>query len=201
MATDDTNSRSRSPRRPGRPLSRASERAIYEAGLALLAERGIAGFTVDELAARARVGKATVYRRWSSKEALVGALVSETIAELPRPDTGNVRTDLVEYLRALVHLWRTPDPAIFRAVVAELGRNPALRQPFAEAVRARRAVTRGILQRAAARGEIREDFDFDVALDMYAGAPAYRLLVTGEPFPDDFCDEVVDVVLAGIAVR
>src|ERR1700691_1881023 len=85
----------------GRPRSEAADRAILRAATELLAERGLAGMSMEEVAARAGVGKATIYRRWRSRGALaLDAFMAEFQALQPLPDTGTLRGDLLAALRA-----------------------------------------------------------------------------------------------------
>lgn len=188
------------PRKPGRPLRREVDEAIVEATVAVLTEKGLRGLTMGDVAARAGVGKATIYRRWPSKEALVAALIRERVAELPAPNTGSVRDDLARYLEALIQLLsRPPAPEVLKSLVAEMARNAALREPFQAAVAARRAITRAILARGVGRGELRADMNYDLALDMLVGPSYFRLLVSGDPIPADYAEQVVDALLAGFA--
>src|SRR5580700_11505934 len=96
--------------RRGRPRSEDADRAILAAATELLAERGLAGMSMEEVAARAGVGKATVYRRWRSRGALaLDAFMAEFQALQPLPDTGTLRGDLLAALRAWVRaVTRTP---------------------------------------------------------------------------------------------
>ena len=187
-------------RRPGRPLSVEAGRAIVEATVAILAERGVVGLTMDEVAARAGVSKATIYRRWRSKEALVGDVIYDLAEELPVPDTGNVGDDLVGYLGALTNLWTRRHDAYVRTL-SDIAADPPLRERFQRTLDLRRAAVRTILERGIARGEVRADLDFDVALDLMAGAATYRLVMTGAAITPPFVDDVVDLIVRGVGAR
>ena len=185
--------------KPGRPLSAKVGDAILEAAVDVLTRKGIRGLTLDAVAARARVGKPTIYRRWPSKEALVAALIRIKGAALPCPDTGSTRDDLVTYLQALNELLATPAPHVVKGLFSEILRSPVLAEAYHETVAARRALNRTILERGVARGELRPGIDYDLALDMLAGPTYMRLLVTGEPIPGDYAQRVVDAILEGFA--
>jgi len=112
----------------GRPRSEAADRAILRAATDLLAERGLAGMSMEEVAARAGVGKATVYRRWRSRGALaLDAFMAEFQALQPLPDTGTLRGDLLAALRAWVRaVTRTPAGRILAGLIAAAQEDPEL---------------------------------------------------------------------------
>jgi AcrR family transcriptional regulator len=144
-------------RRPGRPRSPEAHAAILRAALELTAESGLRGLSMEAIAARAGVGKATIYRRWKTKEALFADAL-RTIAVAPDiPDTGTVRGDIEE---------ASGDPELLKAL------DTALLGP-------RRATIGAILRRGVARGELREDLDVDLVTDMLMGPLVARLLMSG----------------------
>lgn len=196
---DDNRKRSR---RPGRPLSPGAGRAIVAAVTEVLSETGFSGLTLSAVAERAGVGKATIYRRWASKDELVATLIRERAAQLPSPDTGSTGTDLVTYLRGLAELVGTPPaPQVLRGLFSEILRNRALADAYHEAVLERRALNRAILERGVERGELRADIDYELALDMLTGPIYMRVLVTGSPIPPDYPEEVVDALLRAFGRR
>jgi AcrR family transcriptional regulator len=185
-------------RRPGRPRSAAADRAILEAALEEYAANGYEGMSVDGVAARAGVGKSTIYRRFVSKLELVTAAMYE-MAELkgPKPDTGSLRSDLRASLRSLAGLMR--DPVLGRAMrmmAADAARHPELGGAHEEFVRSRRRRSIDALERAVARGELRRDVDLEVAIDTYTGPLFYRHLVSHMPIDGDYIEQVVDGVIA-----
>ncbi len=191
------------PRSPGRPrdVSRAPE--ILQAARAELAANGYNRMTMAAVAARAGAGKATVYRRWASKAELVLDAVagtSDAAQVLERiPDTGSLAGDLHE-LRSL----QLNGQAMWHALaglVSELQSSPALASVVHERlVQPRVDVIRGLLERAAARGELHSP---DADLDLLAGVPAamiaYRLLVSGLPLDAEFLARMCDEVLVPLA--
>jgi len=165
-------------RRPGRPRSEQAERAIIAAALDLFAESGPDGLCMERVAARAGVGKATIYRRWPGKEDLLLDALASLKTPLPEPKGRSVREDLVAVLDAMCEMAR-----------------------FAETVvEPRREVVRSVLRRGVATGELREDADIEVALFMLRGASLASTMHGQEPI-EDYAKRVVDEMLRGLAAR
>jgi AcrR family transcriptional regulator len=190
-------------RRPGRPRSAAAHRAILDAVLALLAEEGFGRLSIEGVAARAGVGKATVYRRWSSKVPLViEALDTRASEQLSVPDTGTVRGDLTEFLTQVVRAMTGPEGRAVAPLLEGISRSPELAEAFRrDLISPRKEIANEIVRRGIARGELRPDLHFDVALDAPVGIIFHRLLITGEPLDEALVGRVVDQVLDGIAAR
>jgi len=186
--------------RPGRPRSEAADQAIVDAALGLFAEEGFEGLTMEGVASRAGVGKATVYRRYPGKvELVMRAAACLTADEPPTPDTGTLRGDLRAFARSLVHLLTaTPTGGCVTQLVAALPRSPQLADEYARFVAARRERTRAAVARAAARGEVPAGTDAELVADLMAGPIFYRYLVTRGSLDDDYADLVVDAVLASL---
>jgi AcrR family transcriptional regulator len=187
------------PAKKGRPFSDATERAILAATAQLLEEKGLADISIEEVATRARVGKASVYRRWPSKGTLaLDAFEAEFIARQPPPDTGSLRGDLTAALRAWVRTVNdTPMGRTLRGLIAEVQRDPALREIWRERfVTPVRAQHRLIVERAMARGEISPATDPEIILDLAFGAGYHRLLNGHAALDDAFVKKVVTVLLA-----
>ena len=185
----------------GRPRSQEADRAILTATVDLLAERGLDGMSIEEVAARAGVGKATIYRRWPSKGLLaLDAFVVSFAEQQPLPDTGTLRGDLVAALSAWVRaVTGTSMGRMLTGLIAEAQHDPELRAAWRDRVlEPLRAQHRVMLDRAVARGEIPASVDQDVVLDLFFGAAQHRLLLGHLPLTEDFIDEVVDVILRGI---
>ena len=185
----------------GRPRSQEADRSILAAAVELLAERGLAAMSIEEVAARAGVGKATIYRRWPSKGLLaLDAFVTSFRAEQPLPDTGTLRGDLLEALHAWVRaVTRTPMGRLLADLIAEAQHDPELRAAWRDRVlEPLRSQHRIMLDRAIARGEIPATVDREVVLDLFFGAAQHRLLLGHLPLTEDFIRSVVDVILDGI---
>ena len=190
----------RAPR--GRPRSAAVDEAILEAALAEMAEQGYARMSVDAVASRAGVSKPTLYLRHPSKAALATAAVA-SLRSSPRPEpTGDTRADLVALLRLFRSGVERPyGIAMIGTVLAEEAHTPELMRLFRERlVQPRRRELREILTRARDRGELRTDADVDGAVALLVGA-YYAQYLAGDPFPRDWPEPQVDIVLAGLAVR
>jgi len=183
-------------RRPGRPRDARADEAIMDAAVAVLADRGPAGFTVDEVASRAGCGKATVYRRWPSRAALLLDTAHRLGLEPPVVDTGSLRADLVEMLTALGHKMRaTPAGRILPGVIAEASIEPGMRAVLATFIEDRRERPREILQRGVARGELPPDTDLEMMLDLLGGTVMYRELIAVHAVDDEFIERLVDRML------
>lgn len=187
-------------RGPGRPRSASAHRAILDATIELLIEVGFGGTTIEAVATRAGVGKATVYRRWPSKVPLViEALDTRALEQLPIPRTGSVRGDLTEFLVGLVETMIGPDGRLVAPLLAEISRNEELAEAFRrDIVAPRRAVVGEIVREGIARGELRPDLDVDLALDAPVGIVFQRLLILGEAIDKESVGRIVDQLLGGI---
>jgi AcrR family transcriptional regulator len=194
-----------SPRRtPGRPRSEASHQAIIRATLELLLETGYRSLTMEGVRARAGVGKATIYRRWSSKEELVRDAIVFMHDDVAAPDTGSLRGDyegLASRVRSAAH--RAGAATIMPRLLGETANDPELHAIFYDnLVEPRRAQMRAVLQRAIARGEIRDDVDVELIIDLFAGPVVYRLVITGGDLAQlPSIDEHLDALLNGLAPR
>src|SRR5690349_20295812 len=162
---------------PERRRSIRSHRAILAATAQLLAEVGYSALTIEGVAARAQVGKATVYRWWPSKGALaIEALHNNDSAPLTR-DTGDVRTDLINAVQHVINMLTTSTRgSTIAALTADLVADPALAEMFRNQIlRPRRALFAAMVERAAQRGDLAPDIDIPLILDTCVGAAFYRL--------------------------
>jgi AcrR family transcriptional regulator len=185
----------------GRPRSQEADQAILTATVELLADRGLSAMSIEEVAARAGVGKTTIYRRWPSKGLLaLDAFVTSFREAQPPNDTGTLRGDLLAALRAWVRaVTQTPMGPMLTSLIAEAQHDPELRGAWRDRVlEPLRVQHRVMLDRAVERGEIPASVDPDVVLDLFFGAAEHRLLLGHLPMTDAFIDAVVDVILAGI---
>ena len=183
----------------GRPRSEEAHQAILDATLALLAELGFSALTVEGVAQRAGVGKATIYRRWTSKL----PLVVEAFGRLPAledADTGSLAGDLKLMLRNYLHLFRsTPLGAVLPSLAGERAHDPELAKLFEPLMRDRRQPLLCALERAVAREEIAADVDLDLAADLVVGPIAVRLFFSGAKLKPEIVDPIVELALRGIA--
>ena len=187
----------------GRPRSDRVHRAILDAARALLVHGGFADLRLEHVAARAGVGKATIYRRWPSKEALALELLMELAApHIAVLETGDTRAELLAAVtNAMRALTDTPFGPVIRALLSEVATNPALGDPFrAAVVQGRRGEVARVIARGVARGDLRADVDLDVATELLVGPVYFRLIFGGE-LTDDFAGRIVEAVLHGYAAR
>jgi AcrR family transcriptional regulator len=183
-------------RRPGRPRDARADAAIMDAAVAVLADRGPAGFTVDEVASRAGCGKATVYRRWPSRAELLLETAQRLGLEPPVVDNGSLRADLVELLCALAHKMRdTPAGRILPGIIAEASVEPGMRRILAKFIANRRDRPREVMDRGIARGELPADADVELILDLLGGTIMYRELIAREVVDRAYVERLVDKVL------
>lgn len=189
-------------RPPGRPRSERAEKAIIEATLDLLAEEGgVAGVSIEAVAARAGVGKTTIYRRWQGKEALVIDALATLKGPLPQITGQSVRADLLALTRALSHEKRGNRRLdCYWNMLGGSERHPELARRFEQdVIEPRREVFREVLRRGIAAGELRPDLDADVVLSMIVGSVTARArsLILG-PLPEGFAEQLVDTLLHGL---
>lgn len=193
------------PRRPGRPRSARIDRAILAAAADLFAEEGLEGMAMEAVAARAGVGKAALYRRWSSKEDLVTAALQSLVAEARFASTGSFRDDLAAMLRSFQHLIvETPLGRAFPRMVGEIWAGTPLGLRYAATVIAprREAATRLLLE-GIAQGELAPDTDVPLVIDALVGALIVRFLrpATEEADSRDPAEQIVEFLLGGPRVR
>ena len=179
------------------------EQEIFDATLNVLAEVGYDRLTMDSVATAARASKATLYRRWSGKSALVIDALSSQKEEGPLPDTGNLRDDLVEAFCSPGGLTDTHQLAVFSSVITAMGRD----QEFAEAFRRdfiapkfQRNVT--LFKRAQARGDISPDLDLDLITPALPGIVLHRMFMLGDLPTAQLIMAVIDqIVMPAVAYK
>jgi AcrR family transcriptional regulator len=175
--------------------------AVLEAADDLLAERGLAGVTIEGIAARAGVAKQTIYRWWGSKnDILFDALIADAGEHFTVPAHGDLGRDLREHLGQLaVFLTTTDAGAVFRALAGQAQQDPAVAARFqAEVLAPQRERDRMPFLAAIERGQLAACTDIDLAVDQVVGPVYYRALITGESVTAPFTDALVDRCLAGL---
>jgi AcrR family transcriptional regulator len=190
-------------RRPGRPRSEQAEQAIIEATLDVFAEKGFEGVCVELVAARAGVGKATIYRRWPNKEELLLAAFGSLKSPFPEPKGVSVRDDLL----AMVQVMCTDkaDPRKARRYALLLGEGekyPRLMARYKETVvQPRRDAMRAVIRRGVETGELRPDTDVEIAMLTLTGAIMALEKSPDGTFDGDFPARLVDGLLQGLSAR
>jgi len=173
------------------------EEAILRAALELLAEIGYDQLTMDAVAARAHCSKATIYRRWPGKAELVTTAVRrQAVAARAAPDTGGLRTDLLEAIAAMRISLVHQDAARIIGLIAAMRRDPSL----AEVVRgqllaSKREIFGAVIARAVTRGDLPATADHELLAEISSAVLLSRLLVTGDPLDPAFEQHLVDAVL------
>jgi AcrR family transcriptional regulator len=190
----------------GRPRSEKAEKAIVEAVLDLLGEGiSVAELSIEGIAARAGVGKTTIYRRWSNKEDLVGDALATLKPPMPPLAGTSVRDDLVTYLQVVRDEARhARTRCIMNIALSDRERHPRLTQRFKEvAIEPRWAAMRAVLNRGISNGELRPDLDVETAITILHGAIIWRSKWSsaGLEAPEDLPERIVDEALLGFRAR
>jgi AcrR family transcriptional regulator len=186
--------------RKAAPASRRSDRAhqaILQATLALLAEAGYRALTIEAIAARAGVGKKTIYRWWPSKAVVaLEALITYANVEVPFLDTGSLKGDLLIYLERSFHILQGTSEELVRGLAAEAQVDPEFRQELQRVfVVPRRESLVAVLQRGVQRGELPAESNLDILADMIYGAKWYRFLLYPAPLDREFAEGLVQMIL------
>jgi AcrR family transcriptional regulator len=190
-------------RAPGRPRSEEAKAAIFRSALHLLAKNGFADLTVEDVAAEANVGKATVYRWWPNKAALIAdAFANSTTRKLHFPDTGSVGKDISQQMQQLVKVFRGPRGRIVSAILAGGQSDKDLISAFRERfLWPRRREAYATLQRGIRRGELRKNIDMDLLLDSLYGPIYMRFLIRHDSLTPEFVEGLCGLVLSGARPR
>ena len=191
--------KARAKRSPGRPRSEQARVAILGSALKLLGENGFSDLTIEDVAAHANVGKATVYRWWPNKAALIAdAFASSTTRKLHFPDTGSVRTDMSQQMRQLIKVFRSRRGRIVSAILGGGQSDRDLIAAFRERfLWPRRREAYATLQRGIERGELRRNVDMDLLLDSLYGPIYMRFLIRHDKLTPEFVDHLCELVLTG----
>ncbi len=203
IAREAPSAASRTVSRLGRPRSDRAHRDITRAFRELLIEEGWSKVRLEHVATRAKVGKATIYRHWDSKQELaLEVLLELATPHLVVPDVGDTRIELLAtVLGPMRALTETDFGPVMRALLSEIARNPELGDPFrATVVQARRDEVARVIARGVRRGDLRPDVDPEVATEMLVGPTYWRLMFGGE-LDNEFAERIVDEVLQGWSMR
>jgi AcrR family transcriptional regulator len=187
---------------PGRPRSARADEAIIEAVLDLLAEgTPFDALSIEAVAARAGVGKATIYRRWSNKEALLFDAVRTVKGELAVLPGTSVRDDLIALLKPVGQSESTRAGRIMPCLLAELQRSPELNGIFQRITEPRRELMRQVLRRGIEEGVLRPDIDMEIVMAMLTGPMlAHRLMQWNPQLPREHLEErLVDALWPAIS--
>jgi AcrR family transcriptional regulator len=188
-------------RKPGRPRSAQAHQAILDATIELLIEEGYRGLSLEQVAARARVGKTTIYRRWSSKQELVIEAVTKLTAGAPLVETGDTHADILKALRDGLKDLRSMTGQVMLRLIGEMSSTPELFRAFQEQSMAPdlTAAIR-LIQHGQERGDLRADLDPLLITGLLFG-PFLMQLLSGQAAPDDLPERILDALWDGIAAK
>lgn len=184
----------------GRPRSEKTKQAILSAAYDLLLESGFGSVTIEKIAERAGVSKATIYKWWTNKAAVVmDAFFDAAVVRLSIPDTGSTINDMVIQLNNLAKFLMSKEGKVINGIIAE----GQYDQKLAEAYRIiyfkpRRLDSRYILERGISRGELKDDLDIELVMDLIFGPLFYRLLITGDIVDEAFIKNLINYAFEGI---
>lgn len=190
-------------KKKGRPRNVAAEKAILTAAYELLLETGFATVTVEKIAERAKVSKATIYKWWPNKAAVVvDGFLSAAMSRLPVPDTGSVLRDITIQASSLAHFLTSREGKVINELIAEGQFDLKLAEVYRlRYFNPRRLDSRRILERGVQRGELKQDLDLELCIDLIYGPLFYRLLVTGEPVDESFLKKIIGYAFSGIQLK
>lgn len=182
---------------PGRRRSDQAHQAILQATLEILSQVGYRAMTIEAIAARAGVGKKTIYRWWPSKAAVaLEALIASTEEQVPFPDTGSLAGDLTTYFEQSFAGLRGKAGTALSGLAAEAQLDPEFARKFQRVfIVPRKQGLVALLQRGVQRGELAPDTNLDVLADLIYGAKWYRFLLYPAPLDTDFAREIVEIIM------
>lgn len=187
----------------GRPRKEGAHKAILQAALDLVSAEGYRAITVDQIAARARVGKMTIYRRWPNKAVVVMDALLELIGPQTNfPSSSRASESIKKQLHLQVKFFRSKYGRLIRSLLAEAQSNDELAKAFRERwiVPRRRGVFE-VLQMAIDQGELRSDVDLELTTDLLYGPIYYRLLIGTGALTTAFADALYEQFMAGHAKK
>jgi AcrR family transcriptional regulator len=185
---------------PGRPRDPTIDANVLDATLAVLDESGYARLTLEEVARWAGTTKPAIYRRWATRQRLVLAALGQRLGAARAPDTGCTLCDLDECLKLFVAAFRRMPPDVIGPLFADCAGDRELRAAFmATLFDPPRAAVRETLERAHARGDLRDDVDLDLVLDLIGSLVHYRVLFGHARMSTREIERAVVALLQGIA--
>lgn len=181
----------------GRPRDSKREVAIAEATIDLIQEVGYERCTIEAIAHKARVSKATIYRRWKNKQEVIANAVSRhAFCQTPAINTGNLRDDLVELLLAKVKVLKGPDGSVIASIMTAAKVDPELEKAIPNSIRdSEKQMHEVILERAIARGEISPGANLELLAEITPAIMTYRIFTSQQSVNRKFIEHLVDDVL------
>lgn len=184
----------------GRPRNPHISESAIAAALELLDEQGYSEVTFEAVARRAGTSRPAIYRRWSSRPALVLSALTAVLAVPEQPDTGCTLCDIEESFQVFLAAYRRIRPEVLSALYADCAADPDLRQRYVDTiVEPARTAVGDTLQRAKARGDLRQDSDDELLLDLVGALVHYRAMFRPEHISDSEAERAVEMLLQGAA--
>ncbi|MFJ4785032.1 TetR-like C-terminal domain-containing protein [Streptomyces sp. NPDC088794] len=198
MSKNETNDQAEASRRPGGRSARVRA-DVLRATLETLAENGPNGLTMSEIARRSGVHATSIQRRWGGPQNLIlDALLTYSQEQLPVPDTGSLRADMVALARLIAAYLNTPLGAALAHALAAAEDDPQLTESRAQFWQARYDAVRVIVDRAVDRHELPADTDHQLALELLVAPLHFRALLIRQPIEEDWIERTVDTLLRGL---
>jgi AcrR family transcriptional regulator len=187
----------------GRPRDTSIETAVVEASIAEIAEKGLDATTMEGIADRSGVSKATLYRRWPNKTAVLYFLADRLVDVIEPADTGDLRKDLLTVFEPLAEQSYGDGPVALLAptFIAAAAHDPQMRAFVQDQVASRRAGAIKALRRAQRRGELRRGVDITLTVEMIAGALSERAYLLGKPVTSTYVRRIIDQAIMGVVVN
>lgn len=187
----------------GRPRSEKTKTDILTASYDLLIENGFGAVTVEKIAEKAGVSKATIYKWWPNKAAVVmDGFLNATTEKLPIPDTGSTIDDMFIQVSNFVEFLMSKKGNVITEIIAEGQFDQNLADIYRKAYfKPRRVISKQILERGILRGELRKDLNMELSIDLIWGPVFYRLLITGEVLDDTFIRNLINYAFEGIKLN
>ena len=181
----------------GRPRDSKREAAINEASISVIQEVGYERCTIEAIALKAGVSKATIYRRWKNKQEVIAhAMSHHAFSQTPRIDTGNLRDDLVELLLAKVKVLKGPDGSVIASVMTAAKMDPELAKAIPHSIQdGEREVHEVMIERAIKRGEISSKANLELLAEITPAILTYRIFMSQQPVNRKFIEALVDDLL------
>ncbi|MEM7300123.1 MAG: TetR/AcrR family transcriptional regulator [Pseudomonadota bacterium] len=185
----------------GRPRSQAARRAILKSAYSILLEDGMSRVTVEAVAARAKVGKPTIYRYWkNARELVLASILEHSSPQMPQALSLSALTDLKTHLQRVIAVFATAQGRQIAQLMAASEADSELSKAFRNEIILRsREEGRSLIDRAVENGELGSDVNIETMLDMVYGAIFYRLLIGHQQLDTDLADQIVELVSTGNA--
>ena len=190
------------PKKRGRQRSTVAQTAVLKATMELLEERPLSSVTAEDIASKAGVSKATLYKWWPNKNRIaLDAFLAQMAEDVPIPDTGSARLDFLEQLKNAIRFYTSPRGRVLSQFIAEGRSDPELLKAFQVRFQEpRRKAVQMMWERGVARGELRTDIDAGTVIDLLFGPIVYRLMTEHGPMNDAAAEMLVEAVFSGITV-